>query len=127
MLDFLAVILLVTGGVFILVSGYGVLTMPDLYMRMSASTKSSTLGVGCMLLAAALHFDEFGISARLVATVAFIFLTAPVAAHMIGRAGYISGAPLWEGTRVDDLHGRYDLDAGELRGDADAEDVPEGC
>jgi hypothetical protein len=39
--------------------------------------------------------------------VVFIFVTAPVAAHMLGRAAYVSGVPLWEGTLSDDLKGRY--------------------
>jgi multicomponent Na+:H+ antiporter subunit G len=38
-----------------------------------------------------------------VVIVAFLFLTAPVAAHAIGRAGYRRGSPLWTGTTADEL------------------------
>lgn len=114
MQDALTALLILIGGFFMFVSSLGVLRLPDLFMRMSASTKSATVGVACMLLAAAVHFNELGLVSRLIATILFVFLTAPVAAHMIGRAGYLSGAPLWANTVVDELRGRYDPQTGEL-------------
>ena len=71
--------------------------------RMQASTKASTLGVGCLLLGAALHFQDLGVTTRAVLVIGFFFLTAPVGAHMIARAAYAVGVPLWEGTLVDEL------------------------
>jgi multicomponent Na+:H+ antiporter subunit G len=54
--------------------------------------------------------------------VVFVFVTAPVGAHMIGRAAYLSGVPLWEGTLSDDLKGRYDAQTHSLAsGPAQAE------
>jgi multicomponent Na+:H+ antiporter subunit G len=38
----------------------------------------------------------------------FLFMTAPIAAHMLGRAAYSTGVPLWEHTIVDELSGHYD-------------------
>jgi len=102
-------ILLLTGAVFMFLAGIGILRMPDLYTRMSATTKAATLGVGCTLLAAAVYFSELGITSRALATIAFVLLTAPVAAHMIGRAAYFGGVPLWSGTITDELKGHYDL------------------
>jgi multicomponent Na+:H+ antiporter subunit G len=52
--------------------------------------------------------NDFGVAVRAVLTIAFFFLTAPVAAHMIGRAAYFIGVPLWQGTIVDELSGHYD-------------------
>jgi len=103
------IVLLLSIGVFFnLVAGLGLLRMPDLYMRVSATAKAATLGVGCLLGAAAIHFGELGVSSRAVATIVFIFFTAPVAGHMIGRAGYIAGVPLWEKNLTDQW--RRDLD-----------------
>lgn len=82
--------------------------MPDLFTRLQVSTKASTLGVGCTLLAVAIYFGELGIIVRALAAIAFFFITIPVAAHMIARAAYFVGVPLWEGTVVDELQGRYD-------------------
>jgi monovalent cation/proton antiporter MnhG/PhaG subunit len=100
--------LMIIGATFALLAGVGVLRMPDLFTRMQAATKASTLGIGCIVLAVAIHFGELGITTRALATIIFVFLTAPVAAHMIARAGYFVGVPLWERTVIDELHGHYD-------------------
>ena len=103
--------LMLTGAFFMFVSGVGIVRMPDLYMRMSATTKSATIGVSCMLLSAAFYFaDDLSSAARILAIIVFLFLTAPVAAHMIGRAGYYSGSELWEHTGKDELEIRKDKD-----------------
>lgn len=105
---------MVFGAVWILIAAAGIVRMPDLYLRMSASSKAATLGAALMLLSVALHFQALGVVSRVVATIAFIILTAPVAAHMIARAAYITGVPLWKGTIVDELRGRYDRTRREL-------------
>lgn len=108
MREVVSAVLLLIGVMFMFVAGVGILRMPDLYTRMSATTKVATLGVGSTLLAAAVYFGELGVTSRALATIAFVLLTAPVAAHMIGRAGYFGGVPLWSGTVVDELSGHYD-------------------
>lgn len=114
MIEFFVSSLLLAGSLFMLLAAIGILRMPDLYMRMGTSTKASTLGLVCILTAVALHFMEIGVGARALATVFFVFLTAPVAAHMIGRAAYVVGVPLWNRTVVDELHGRYERQTDEL-------------
>jgi multicomponent Na+:H+ antiporter subunit G len=99
-------VLLVIGACFMLLAGLGVLRLPDLFMRLQAATKASTLGVGCLLLGAALHFQDLAVTTRTVLIIAFFFLTAPVGAHMIARAAYAAGVPLWEGTITDELRHR---------------------
>ncbi len=99
----ISVVLLVVGGLFMVLAGLGVLRLPDLFMRLQAATKGSTLGVGCILLGMAVHFQELGVTTRAVLVIAFFVLTAPVAAHMIARAAYAVGTPLWEGTLTDEL------------------------
>jgi multicomponent Na+:H+ antiporter subunit G len=108
MTDVLSAVFLLSGTLFLLLAAIGVTRMPDLFMRMQAVTKATTLGVGCMLLAVAVYFHEFEITIRAVLVITFFFMTAPVAAHMIGRAAYFVGVPLWEETVVDELQGRYD-------------------
>lgn len=111
MREIIAIIFLVFGTVLMLISALGVVRMPDLYLRMSASTKSSTIGGGTVLLAAAIYFNDLGIASRAVAVIFFLLLTAPIAAHMIGRAAYSTGVPLWDGTRYDELKGKYDAES----------------
>ena len=124
--DALGAILMMIGTAFVLVAGVGILRMPDLYMRISATTKATTLGVGCIVAAAAVHFGEAGVTSRAAAIIAFVLLTSPVAAHMIGRAAYFAGVPLWDRTVRDELRERRDVeddasDASEssLSGDED--------
>lgn len=101
----LVAMLLVSGAVFMLLAGIGLLRLPDFYTRMSATSKAATLGASLVLLGAALHFGTAAAAGRALVIVAFLFLTAPLAAHAIGRAGYRRGSPAWEGTVVDELGG----------------------
>ncbi len=106
MIDVIVALLLLCGGVFAFGAAVGVYRMPDTYIRMHASTKTGTLGAGLMLLAVALHFGELSVGTRAISALVFLLITAPVAAHMIGRAAYRAGVRLWEGTIVDELAGK---------------------
>ena len=105
---------LIIGALFILIAALGVLRFPDLFIRVSASTTASTLGVGFLLLALAVHFNELGITMRSLATAGFLIISAPVAAHLISSSAYSAGVRLWEKTVTDELQGRYDSGAGTL-------------
>ncbi len=111
MSEILISVLLVIGSFFMLVAGLGMLRMPDLFLRMSCSTKAATIGVGTLMFALALFFEDLGVATRALATICFIFLTAPVGAHRIGRIAYLVGVRLWEGTITDELKGVYAADA----------------
>ncbi len=95
--------LLILGTFLMFLAGLGILRMPDVFTRMHASTKGASLGVALLMIAASLHFQDLGITTKAILTIAFVFLTAPVAAHMLGRAAYRRGTPLWERTVVDEL------------------------
>ena len=56
-----------------------------------------------MLAATAVYFNDLQVTTRVLATIAFLLLTAPVAAHMIARAAYRQRIPLWSGTVRDEL------------------------
>ena len=108
MVEVIAGILLISGGFFVLIASVGILRLPDILMRMHASTKAGTLGAGLILLSVAFTYGEIGIISRALATIIFILMTAPVAAHAIGRAAYKSGFEFWKGTIVDDLKTYYE-------------------
>lgn len=108
-------VLLLIGALFMLIGALGVLRFPDLYMRISASTKASTLGAGFALMALAIHFNELGVTMRAGATIIFLVITGPVAAHLISRAAYFVGTRPWQGTRTDELEGRYEEGTGMLK------------
>ncbi|MGI8892197.1 MAG: monovalent cation/H(+) antiporter subunit G [Bacteroidia bacterium] len=110
----IAYILLSLGAVLIFIASVGILRMPDVYMRASAVTKASVLGVGLMLVGAIFYFQSFGVGMRALAILFFVVATGPVGAHMIARAAYVSGEKLWSKTTHDDLKEKYDNDTHEL-------------
>ncbi|TVZ26479.1 multicomponent Na+:H+ antiporter subunit G [Gillisia sp. Hel_I_86] len=121
MTDILVAIFSLSGAIFILFASIGVLRMPDAYLRISVTTKAATLGVGLLLLAASIHFQNFAITTRVLAIILFILLTAPISGHLIGRASYFSGIKLWKNSIMDDLEGKYHKATQELK----SEDVEE--
>ncbi|MBS4000939.1 MAG: monovalent cation/H(+) antiporter subunit G [Desulfobulbaceae bacterium] len=106
-IDVVSAVLILSGAIFILISSIGLIKMPDIYMRMSATTKATTLGVGSILLGTALYFEEVGIITRAIIIIIFLFLTAPIGAHLIGRAAYFDGIPLWDKSIINELEGSF--------------------
>ena len=116
-------IALLLGSFFCLIAAVGMLRLPDTLIRMHAATKAGTLGAGLVLLAEALYYAEAGITLRAMAAVAFLLLTAPVAAHLIGRAAYHQGIRLYEKTWFDALH----RDRKARRSDGSEPEVEQGA
>jgi multicomponent Na+:H+ antiporter subunit G len=108
MKDIAVIILTSIGSIAILFASIGIVRMPDFFLRLSVTVKASTLGVGLLLAAAATVFPEIFVTTKAIAIGFFLLLTGPVAAHMIGRASYLSGIALWKGTQIDELDGMYD-------------------
>ena len=98
-------VLVLLGALLCAVSSFGLVRMPDVYLRSHAATKASTLGVLSILLAAFLFFLWFhgAVSAKMLLAVVFVFVTAPVAGHLIGRAAYRTGVPLSDRSVQNDL------------------------
>jgi multicomponent Na+:H+ antiporter subunit G len=111
--------LVLLGAFFNLITAIGIVRLPDVYTRMHASTKAGTLGVGCVVLACAIYFASLAIGAKAFLVIAFLFLTAPVSGHLIGRAAYFVRSPLWERTAIDELRGCYDPVTHALRPEPD--------
>ena len=126
MIDVIKGAMLLTGSSFMLLAAVGLLRLPDLLTRMHATTKAAALGVILIMLASAMHFAEVGVVARSFAIIVFILITAPIAAHVIGRAGYFTGIELWEGTVKDELRERYDTHLHTLESGLENQDKPDG-
>ena len=108
MIEWITAVLIIFGASFMLLAAVGIVRMPDVWTRMHCSTKSATLGVGFIQIAVAISFiHDLGVFARAIIVIGFVFQTAPVAAHMIGRAAYLMKLPLWRETVRDDLKGQY--------------------
>lgn len=103
--EWIAVILILFGSIISVISALGMIRLPDVYTRSHAATKSATLSVLSCLLGAFIYFwfhDGF-ISVRLILGIIFVFITAPVAGHLVCRAAYRSRVPLAEGSGDDAL------------------------
>ncbi|MBN6532238.1 Na+/H+ antiporter subunit G [Acinetobacter pittii] len=86
-MEIIVSVFLVFGAFFMLVGSIGMVRLPDLFMRLHAPTKSSTLGLGSFLIASMIFFafqGRFGFSELLITLLAFI--TAPVSANLIAQA-----------------------------------------
>lgn len=114
------------GCVFVLLAAVGVLRMPDLFSRMQASSKAATLGTICTMLALVVHFGTLAVVIRVVVLTVFLFLTVPIAAHLIARAGYRSGAELEPDAVIDDAAEQHYLRDPEARAARDAGDPGPG-
>lgn len=119
MINFLLAILSTVGALSILFASIGILRMPDFYLRLSVTVKASTLGVGLLLICASIMFPDVSVTTKAIAIVFFLIITAPIGAHMIGKAAYFIGTPLWKGTVVDQLKGMYNKETHELESDPD--------
>ena len=126
MIDIVIAILSTIGALAIFFASLGILRMPDFYLRLSVTVKAATLGVGLLLLCAAILFPDISVSTKAIAIIFFLIITSPIAAHMIGRAAYFTGTPLWKETIVDQLSGMYDKETHELKNDQEI-DLAEIC
>ena len=85
--DFVVSSLAVLGGLFCLLGSLGLAKLPDVFMRLHGPSKATTLGVGSILLGSIVHFSAHqGLSLHELLITLFLFLTAPVSAHLIARA-----------------------------------------
>lgn len=88
MFELIGSALALIGALFLLVATLALIRMPDLYGRLSATSKAVTLGASLVLAGAAVAMQEAGVGARVLAGVAFLFLTSPITGHVIARAGW---------------------------------------
>jgi multicomponent K+:H+ antiporter subunit G len=90
LLDVLLAALLVIGTAFALVGSYGLAKLSDFFKRLHGPTKATTLGVGCVLIASMLYFTfgpgSDGASLHELLIALFLFLTAPISAHLLVKA-----------------------------------------
>ena len=86
-IDLLTAALLLLGAGFALIGSIGLVRLPDIYTRLHGPTKATTLGVGSIILGSILYFSAHqGLSLHEVLVTLFLFITAPVSAHLIARA-----------------------------------------
>ncbi|MEP7762697.1 monovalent cation/H(+) antiporter subunit G [Sanguibacter sp. 25GB23B1] len=101
--DVAAALCLLAGAFLAFAAGVGVVRFPDLLSRMHAGTKPQVLGLILLLMGEALRVRNLQVLGMLVLVAVFQLMTAPVAAHMVGRAGYRTGKVRSDLLEVDEL------------------------
>lgn len=113
MIEWIVAILVLFGTAMSLLSSFGLIRLPDVYNRAHATTKSATLGILSILIGAFIYFlFTHGVSSiRLLLGIVFVFLTAPVAGHLVIRSAHRYGTPLAPISVQDDLQDLLDKQA----------------
>ena len=101
--EWIASVCFLLGCALTLIAAIGVLRFPDLLTRMHAATKPQVLGLMFMMVGLAVSLGSNQLTWKLLLVVAFQFMTAPVAAHMVGRSGYRTGKVREDLLVVDEL------------------------
>jgi len=108
-LDILTLVFIVFGLFFMLVGAVGIVRLPDVYHRMHAATKSVTLGITGLLIAAFFalvqhpNVSSIGILTSISLVIIFQFVANPVGAHLLAKACHLDKADIWEHTLSDEL------------------------
>lgn len=101
-MEVVASVLMVLGSALALVAAIGLQRFKDVFARMHAATKPATLGLILILTGAALTLPIPGAVAKLMLVILLQFITAPVGAHLVGRAAFRTGRDLSPDTLLDD-------------------------
>ena len=105
MIDLLVAILILLGASIMFLGSVGMIRFPDVYSRIHALGVSGTLGIGCILLASFVFFCfvENNGSVKEIIVIVVLFLTSPVAVHLLSQAAYRRGVPLHRDSFIDEL------------------------
>lgn len=101
MTEWISSLFLVFGGVFCLIAGVGLVRFGDIYLRMHAATKSGTLGLALIGTGSMIEAETWGNTVEVLIVFLFMIGTAPVGAHLIGRAAFRTRNPMVAGTGED--------------------------
>ncbi len=100
-LQLIGAVVSLIGALFILFAAIGLLRMPDIYNRIQAGTKASTLGSIMTLLGVGLYHPEWLLKIALL--ILFVLLSNPVSSHVLGRAAHFAGIAPSKKTHIDQL------------------------
>lgn len=85
--DFVTSLFVLIGGAFALLGSIGLARLPDPFTRLHGPTKATTLGIGAMVIGSMIYFNAHGdFTFRELAITLFLFITAPISAHLISKA-----------------------------------------
>ncbi|MCD6454462.1 MAG: monovalent cation/H(+) antiporter subunit G [Candidatus Aminicenantes bacterium] len=92
-------VLIFIGSLFLLLASIGIIRMPDVYNRMQAGTKATTLGALSIIMGVGIYHPQYFFKTLIISL--FILLTNPVSSHSLARASHNFGIPLTKGSVLD--------------------------
>lgn len=101
--NIIAMLALAGGILFMFLGALGVLRFPDVYTRIHAASKCTTLGFTGMLIAACFHLADPKAVALAIITIVFTFVATPIGSHLLAKAAHHGKADMWPGTLSDEL------------------------
>ncbi len=113
-LDMIGAIFALIGSLFLLLGSIGILRMPDVYNRMQAGTKATTLVSMLFLLGIGIAHIECGCIGRIIILILFIIFTNPISSHALARAAHHAGVKLTERSVRDALKDDEELKGEEV-------------
>lgn len=100
-IEIIGALITLAGSIFLVLGSLGLVRMPDLYTRIQAGTKASTLGTILTLFGLGLiHLDWMG---KLIILILFVLLTNPISSHILARSAHYIKTPVSKLTKVDKL------------------------
>jgi multicomponent Na+:H+ antiporter subunit G len=103
MSDIITIVLLITGSLVTLLAAVGMIRFPDIFTRMQAASKPSSLGLLLLAIAAAIQIGGAAATIKVVLVIAFVFLKVPVSAQALARAAEIAREPFYTGPDSPDV------------------------
>lgn len=93
--EILLSVLILAGAAFTFIGSMGLVRFRDFYTRLHGPTKATTLGVGCLLIASSIFFNATsdGLSLHEILVSLFLFITAPISAHLLAKAALHQDLP----------------------------------
>jgi monovalent cation/proton antiporter MnhG/PhaG subunit len=111
---FLSAFFLIGGAAICLIAAVGVLRLPDFFMRAHAATEAGVAGCGLVLIGVGFAYPSVEMWIKILIAISFLLMTTPIAGHLLSRAGYVAGVPMWGGTSHDELEGELGRGAFEM-------------
>ena len=102
MSEWIAAGFLLVGAAFTRIAALGIVRMQDVYLRMHAATKTGTLGLGLICVGAGIMAESWTARVEILLILVFMLVTAPIGAHLIGRAAFRAGVPFMDRTRFEE-------------------------
>lgn len=114
-MELIGSVVTLTGSILLFLGALGMVRMPDVYNRMQAGTKATTLGTILFLVGISLGHAECGCLGKITILIIFVLATNPVSSSVLARAAHVAGIKLTERSVKDDLKSDSEAETGEAK------------